>query len=118
MKTKINTYFEEQIAACQAASAALVGDNRPDEAVFEKIRMNVFNIFRQVYSAGERAGNGDPEKQMDFLRKQLENIPSSWRASLDTAEAHGNREKAHIESIKLEVVEEICRKVSEWSEEK
>ena len=44
MENKIKTYFDERIAACQAAAAALTADNRNDEAVFEKIRMNVFKL--------------------------------------------------------------------------
>ncbi len=118
MKNQINTYFEERIAACQAAAAALNADNRADEAVFEKIRMNVFDIFRTVYNAGEKASGSDPEKQVDFLRKRLEEIPSNWRTTLETARSHGNSEKAHIEQLKLDVVAEIQRKMSEWSEEK
>lgn len=117
MENQIMIYFEENIAACQAAAAALNADNRTDEAVFEKIRMNVFNIFRQVYTAGGKVCGGDVAKQLDFLRKQLEKIPSDWQASQETARSHGNTEKVHIEQIKLDIVAEIRQKLTEWSEE-
>ena len=117
MENQITTYFEERMAACQAAAAALNADNRTDEAIFEKIRMNVFNIFRQVSDAGGRASGGDATKQLDFLRKQLEKIPSDWQVSQETARSHGNTEKVHIEQIKLDIVAEIRQKVAEWSEE-
>lgn len=116
MKEQINAYFEERIAAFQAAAAALHGDNREDEAVFEKIRMNVYDIFHTVYSAGEKVSGGDAGKQLDFLRKRLEEIPGSWQKALDAAENHGNSEKAHIEQIKLDVVAEIRQKIAQWSE--
>ena len=118
MENQITTYFDERIAACQAAAAALNADNRADEAVFEKIRMNVYDIFRTVYTAGEKVSGGDPEKQLGFLRHRLEEIPAGWRTSLEMAQSHGDTEKAHIEQIKLEAVGEIRRKVKEWSEEK
>lgn len=115
MENQITTYFEERIAACQAAAAALNRDNRADEGVFEKIRMNVFDIFRTVYTAGGRVSGGDVEKQLAFLSKRLEEIPSSWNAALEVALDHGNSEKAHIEQVKLDAVAEIRRKVTEWS---
>ena len=118
MKNQINTYFDERIAACQAAAAALNADNRADEAVFEKIRMNVFDIFRTVYNAGEKVSGGDPENQLNFLRHRLEEIPASWRTSLEMAQSHDNSEKAHIEQLKLNVVDEIRQKMPEWSEAK
>ncbi len=116
MKNQINTYFEERIAACQAAAAALNADNRADEAVFEKIRMNVFDIFRTVYNAGEKVSGGDPAKQLNFLRHRLEEISASWRTSLEMAQSYDNTEKAHIEQLKLNVVDEIRQKMAEWSE--
>ena len=118
MKNQITTYFEERIAACQAAAAALTADDRADEAVFEKIRMNVFDIFCTVYNAGAQVSGGDPVKQLHFLCKRLEQIPASWEKALETALAHGNSEKSHIEQIKLDAVAEIRRKATEWSEEK
>lgn len=117
MEEQINSYFEERIAACQAAAAALNADNRADEAVFEKIRMNVYDIFRTVYSAGTRACGNDPQKRVAFLLARLQEIPANWQTSLEAAQRHGNTEKAHIEWIKLEVVAEIKQNVQKWSDE-
>ncbi len=116
MENQINTYFEERIAACQAAVDALRADNREDEAVFEKIRMNVYDIFRTVYSAGEKVSGGDPGRQLDFLRKRLEEISTNWQKALEAAKNHGNTEKAHVEQIKLDTVAEIRQKMLQWSE--
>lgn len=118
MENQINTYFEGRIAACQAAVVALHADNRPDEAVFEKIRMNVYDIFHTVYTAGGKVSGGDAVKHLDFLRKRLEEISGSWQTALEAAQSHGNSEKAHIEQIKLDAVAEIRQKLLDWSEEK
>ena len=118
MENQIPAYFEERITACQTAVATLNGDSRTDEAVFEKIRMNVFTIFQQVYSASGRACGGDENKRLEFLRKQLEKIPSAWQAALETAQSHGADEKAHIEKIKLAAAEEIRQKITQWGEKK
>ena len=118
MKNQITTYFDERIAACQAAVAALNADNRADEAVFEKIRLNVFGIFRSVYNAGCQYCGGDTAKQLDFLRGRFLKLRSDWEAAYENALLHGDNEKAHIERIKLTAADEIRQKVTEWSEEK
>lgn len=117
MEKQITTYFEEKIAACQAAVAALNADNRADEAIFEKIRMNVYGIFRSVYNAGEKPSGGDPGKRLEFLRVRLEKILSDWEAAYETAMLHGDSEKMHIERLKLDAVTEIKQKVLEWRED-
>lgn len=93
-------YFDTQITACKVREQALIADNRASEAVFAKIQGNVYDIFRTVYSVGSKAGEG-------FFLTKLEEIPQSWRTALEAAEAHGDTEKAHIERLKLDVVEEI-----------
>ena len=57
----LNGYFEEQIRLCAERREALLADERGDEANFEKVRSNVFDIFRTVLSVAERQGKGDPE---------------------------------------------------------
>ena len=116
MEKQITTYFEEKIAACQAAVAALNADSRADEAIFEKIRMNVYGIFRSVYNAGEKPSGGNQEKQLDFLYVRLEKILSDWEAAYENAMLHVDSEKAHIERLKLDTVTEIKQKVLEWRE--
>ena len=116
MENQITTFFSEKIAACQAAVTALNADHRADEAVFEKIRMNVYDIFRQVNQAAAQVSGGDEAKRREFLLHRLENIPASWKTAYDTAAQHGNTGRMHIEQLKLDTVEEIKQKVLEWSE--
>ena len=112
----LNDYFAAQIGACAAEETRLNEQERKDEAVFAKIRGNVFDIFRTVYAAGVKAVG--EEQAAAFLREKLDTIPQNWRTALEQAEAHGETEKAHIERIKLKAVQEI-RSAAEaiWREE-
>lgn len=98
----LHNYLTAQIDRCQTHCAKLRSDNRADEAVFEKIRGNVFDIFRSVLTAAEK--QSEPES---FFRERLEQIPAQWEHALTLAKEHGDDEKAHIESIKLSAVREI-----------
>lgn len=96
------TFMTEQAALCKERAAALTTDDRRDEAVFEKIRANVFDIFIAVGNTAQK----QPEP-MDFFRRQLTAIPSNWETVLDKARAHGDEERVHTESVKLETVRSI-----------
>lgn len=99
------SWLEQKIAACKENKKALCADERADEATFEQIRVNVYDIFKTVLTVG--AKNSDPEKNMAFFRQRLETIPRAWREALANAEAHDDGEKAQIERVKLEALEEI-----------
>ena len=65
--SKMNSYFDEQIAACVQQGKALAADDRADEAAFEKVRANVLDIFRTILSVAVKMGKGDPEKVKEFF---------------------------------------------------
>ena len=98
----LQKFLNEQAEACKARATSLTTDNRQDEAVFEKIRGNVFEIFTAVLNAARK--QSDP---VDFFRRQLTAIPANWEAALEKAEAHGDEAKAHTERIKLDAVRAI-----------
>ena len=104
----LQKFLNEQAEACKARAASLTADNRQDEAVFEKIRSNVFEIFTAVLNAARK--QSDP---VDFFRRQLTAIPSNWEAALEKAEAHGDEAKAHTERIKLDAVRAIREQVGD-----
>ena len=106
-QNQIHRYFQMAKAECQTQIAALQADDRFDEAVFVKIRLNVFDIFHTVFSAGERAAGENEENLAAFFRDRLVQIPLSWKTALEKSEQHHNMEAAHIESIKLDVVRQI-----------
>ena len=104
----LQKFLNEQAEACKARAAALTANNRQDEAVFEKIRGNVFEIFTAVLNAARK--QSDP---VDFFRRQLTAIPSNWEAALEKAEAHGDEAKAHTERIKLDAIRAIREQVGD-----
>lgn len=99
-RDKLNAYFADKLAACAAEAAALAADDRKDEAIFAKIRGNVYDIFRTVFSA---TGNAEG------FRQKLDQIPRNWQTARQLAETHGDSARAHIEDIKLQTAAEIRR---------
>ena len=98
----LQRFLNAQAEACKTRTSALTADNRQDEAVFEKIRGNVFEIFTAVLNTARK----QPEP-MAFFRRQLTAIPSNWETALEKAEVHGDEDKAHTERIKLDAVRAI-----------
>lgn len=104
---KFELYLDEQIAACKQRSKQLTADERMDESNFEKVRANVYEIFKTILSAAESVcGKDDLAKKRFFLQK-VEQLPASWMTSYETAKQHGDVKKMHIESIKLDTVQKI-----------
>lgn len=114
---KLESYLDEQITACQQHSKMLAKDDRMDEGNFEKIRANVYEIFKTILSAAERVCEKDELAKRAFFLQKAEQIPTSWRTSYETAKQNGDVRKMHIESIKLDTIQEIkdmCMQI--WEE--
>lgn len=115
---RLTCYFEEQAAACGRRCEALLADERADEAVFEKVRANVYDIFRTVLSAAVKAGAGEPNAVKDFFVSRIEQIPAAWAAAYEKARAHNDEAKMHLEQIKLDAVSDIKARFAEvWEGE-
>lgn len=114
---KFESCLDERIAACKRRSQLLAEDDRVDEGNFEKVRANVYEIFKAILSAAERVcGRDDSARRVFFLQKAGQ-IPASWRASYEKARQNGDAEKMHIERIKLDTIQEIkdmCAQI--WEE--
>jgi len=91
-------YFEERIAACKERKAALLADGREDEAVFEQVRGNVFDIFQTVWNLN---------RGTEFFQEKLTTIPMNWHMSAMKAKDYGDVKAVTLETIKLETVQEI-----------
>ena len=100
-------YTKQAIEYVEKEAAALEQDNRRDEAAFAKIRLNVYDIFRTVFTVALSSAGEDKSKAADFFLTKLEQIPKNWHTSLELARQHGNDTKAHIEQIKLDTAAEI-----------
>ena len=106
-KKKFELYLDEQIAACKQRSKLFVADDRMDEGNFEKIRANVYEIFKTILSAAEQACGKDALAKKHFFLQKAEQIPMNWMTSYEKAKQHGDVEKMHIERIKLDTIQEI-----------
>ena len=117
MKEVLMDWLEQRAAACEERRAALAAEERGDEATFERIRYNVYDLFRTTVSAIHRA-EPDEKAAWWLFERRLRDIPATWQRSHDLAELHGDAKKAHIERIKLEAATEIRRRYEALREEK
>lgn len=104
---KMETYFTQKITGCTAQFAQLTADNRADEADFQKIRANVYDIFRTILSVAIKTKGSDPAAVRSFFLEKTEQIPVNWSKAYALASANGDGMRACIEEIKLDTVKEI-----------
>ncbi len=104
---KLNSYFEQQIALCGRRNQELLADGRTDEADFEKVKANIYDIFRTVLSAAVNTGKGDPDAVRHFYVQKAEQIPASWATAYEKAKEHNDPVKMRLEQIKLDTIREI-----------
>ena len=105
--SKLNGYFNDQIAVCDRRNKELLADARVDEASFEKVKANVYDIFRTILSVAVKTGKGDPGAVQRFFIQKAEQIPSNWAVSYEKAKEHHDAVKIQIEQIKLDTIQEI-----------
>lgn len=114
---KLVNYFDEQIAACKQRSEILAVDDRMDEANIEKVRANIYNIFKTILSVAEKVCGTDDVAKKHFFLQKAEQIPENWSAAYENAKKHGDAEKMLIESTKLDTIQEIKDKfIQVWEE--
>lgn len=115
---KINNYFDQQIDQCNQRIKVMQENERRDEANLEKVRANVYDIFRTILSVAGKTCKEDPVAVKQFFLKKMEQIPANWVTSCEQAEKHGDTVKMTIERIKLDTVAEIRQAfVQTWEEE-
>lgn len=105
--TKINNWFEEQIAACGRRNAELQADDRTDEAIFEKVKANIYDAMRTWLNVAVRVGNGNGKAVKDFFIARVEQIPASWETAYEKAKEHNDAARMQTEQVKLDVVREV-----------
>lgn len=110
---KLNSYFDEQIALCEQTGANLLSDERTDEAVFEKLKANVYDIFRTVFLVSLKSNAENPATIKNFFSLKAEQIPSNWATAYQKAKEQNDYAKMHIEEIKLNTIAEIKEKFTE-----
>ncbi len=104
---KLNDYFDRQISLCEQCNIKLLADDRMDEAAFEKVKANIYDVFRTIFSVAVQNGKGDSEAVKSFFILKTEQIPSNWATAYNKAKQYDDAVKMQIEQIKLDTVGEI-----------
>lgn len=96
----------------------MLADDRTDEANFEKVKANIYDIFRTIFSAGAKSCKDDSEAVKRFFMLKIQQIPTSWTEAYNKAKQHNDGVKMRIEQIKLDTAGEIRETFAEiWEEE-
>ena len=116
--TKLNSYFDKQISLCGQCNKKMLAEERGDEADFEKVKANIYDIFRTIFSAGIKSCKDDSEAVKRFFMLKIQQIPTSWTEAYNKAKQHNDGVKMRIEQIKLDTAGEIRETFAEiWEEE-
>ena len=108
MKEYMN-YLDEKISACRAEIAALQADGREDDAVFAKVRANIYDVFKTV----SRVHLNRPGGGADAVRAMLKKFQKEWGEALQLAETHGDTQKIAVEEAKLAVLADVTARFEE-----
>lgn len=113
LEEKYIAYIDGQIAEHNNMSEQYKADDRKDEADLEKIKVNIYEIFKTLFLSDIKQLDGkDIGEIVDigiyggFLLR-FDNIPTNWKKSLDKAIEHGDTTKQVIEEHKLSVAKEL-----------
>lgn len=104
---EMDRWLEERILRCGRRSQTLRADDRADEAAFEKIHANVYDIFRTVLSVSEKTCGGEEDAVRDFFARRAQTIPAGWAAAYEKAKEHHDPVRLQIEKLKLDTVGEV-----------
>ena len=127
-KTKLKeNYFsaiDNLIRVAEETSQRLMAEDRKDEAIIEKVKLNIYDIFKKMFEASEKQLLREkvPEEQgldhfFEIYMNYFVRIPKSWHESLEQAKAHQDFEKIHLEEVKLEAMERVKALFEElWKE--
>lgn len=105
--SELNRWFDEKTALCSKRNQELNEDGRADEAIFEKVKANIYDVFRTVLSVAVKTGNGDEDAVKGFFVQRAEQIPAGWGAALEKAREHNDIARMQTEQIKLDTIHEI-----------
>lgn len=85
-------------------------EGRRDDADLTKIRANIYEICATI---GNVVCKNTPEGEREaaYLKK-LEELPRNWHTALEMAKAHGNGQRAAVEELKLETLEDVLKRAA------
>ncbi|MDF2589281.1 MAG: hypothetical protein K0S41_3122 [Anaerocolumna sp.] len=114
VKTEYLNYLDDKLQVSNKIITNLNVDGKNDEANLEKIRYNVYGIFKTLLLATEKKIQGKSklasEIADEFHKEYLatfDKIPTNWTQNFNKAKEHGNTTEMITEEIKLAVVDEL-----------
>ncbi len=99
-------YLDQRTAEVNKLTLKLAEDDRRDEADFEKIRSNIFQVIKTIFSASGRVSPYEAE-QIRFFDHKLTDIEETWQKALAAAKDHNDEKRVLQEQTKLEVISEV-----------
>lgn len=97
--------LEQTAGALRQQAKELAAQTRQDDADLTKIRANIYEICATI---GNVVCKNTPEERREAVYlKKLEELPRNWHVALEMAQAHGNAQRAAVEELKLEALEDV-----------
>lgn len=115
-REKFTKYLDQRISEVNSHILQLTEDNRKDEADFEKIRSNIFQVLKTIFLASARISQQETE-QMKYLERNLTGMTETWQKALDNAQQHNDEKRVLQEQTKLEVMNEVRNALEQLMEE-
>ena len=97
---------EEKMKEAKETETSLIVQERKDEANFEKIRYNIYEVFVTMLNVTKKSAK-DQDSFCESYLKKFDTIPASWRERLELARKHQDVETVVIEETKLKAVAEL-----------
>ncbi len=117
LKEDFVKFLDERTSAVYKDINRLTEDNRKDEANFEKIRANIYQVLKTIFLASMRI-SGEEWEQVGYFGGRLDVMEETWRSSLAKASEHNDTVRAIQEQVKLEVMDEVRKTFKEmWGME-
>lgn len=104
---KMEMYFAQMVAGCERQYISLWADERTDDAAFQRIRSNVFGIFRTILPVCIKLSGGDLARAKSVFLEKYGQITGNWVQALASAEEHRDLKRCAIEQTKMRTAEEI-----------
>lgn len=99
-------YMNHEKEVCLMEEKRLRADERIDEANFEKVKWNVYDIFSILLNSAKQKAT-DVEQLKSAYLPRFDTIPMNWRTRLATAKQHDDAETIYIEETKLGIANQI-----------
>lgn len=96
-------FFEKNIIKHTEKQKKLYEEDCKDEADFEKIKVNIYHIFKTILSVAIKQYD-DLNQVYNFLLEKSEKFISDWNLAYMKAQEHNHIERLYIEKIKLDIV--------------